>query len=181
MCIRDRFVGSARNIGIDASTAPYIAFLASDCTAKPGWVRNRMRRHRAGASAVASAVVPSVPENYASLAAHFLMHWRRRPLPETPVASRYGVSCSRSVFESCGYFPTGLRLGEDTSFNETLRKTVGIAWAPDVISTHLYPTDEQSLLEDMHVRGTRRAQYAPFSNPASFNDCLLYTSDAADE
>ena len=171
------FVGSARNIGIDASTAPYIAFLASDCTAKPGWVRNRMRRHRAGASAVASAVVPSVPENYASLAAHFLMHWRRRPLPETPVASRYGVSCSRCVFESCGYFPTGLRLGEDTSFNETLRKTVGIAWAPDVISTHLYPTDEKLLLEDMHVRGTRRAQYAPFSNHASFNDLDTFTGN----
>ena len=52
------YVGAARNIGIAETKAPFVAFLASDCLAAPGWVSERVRLHRAGARAVASAVLP---------------------------------------------------------------------------------------------------------------------------
>jgi hypothetical protein len=38
--------GSARNIGIKATRAPYVAFLASDCRATQGWARKRLAAHR---------------------------------------------------------------------------------------------------------------------------------------
>ncbi len=175
------FAGAARNIGVDASSAPYIAFLASDCAAEPGWVRHRINRHRLGASAVASAVIPEEPENIPSIAAHHLMHWRRRPNPESELQTRYGVSCTREVFESCGYFPTGLRLSEDSWFNDILRKTVGIGWAPEVVTTHRYPTSSNELISDMKIRGQRRAQYAPFANFKNDEDLKGFTDQWSKE
>src|SRR5919197_6499172 len=47
--------GAARNVGIAATRALYVAFLAGDCEALPGWAAARLARHRAGARAVASA------------------------------------------------------------------------------------------------------------------------------
>jgi len=42
------FAAGARNRGIAATTAPVVAFLASDCRACPGWLEARLARHRAG-------------------------------------------------------------------------------------------------------------------------------------
>ena len=55
------YAGGARNIGIAASAAPYVAFLAADCAAEPGWVSGRLRRHRNGALAVSSAITNPTP------------------------------------------------------------------------------------------------------------------------
>src|SRR5262249_24950663 len=49
-------VGAARNIGIQQSRAPFVAFLAGDCTATPGWVAERTQAHLDGERAVASVV-----------------------------------------------------------------------------------------------------------------------------
>jgi hypothetical protein len=50
------YAGAARNIGIRATRAPYVAFLASDCRATKGWARKRLAAHRAGAAAVGCAM-----------------------------------------------------------------------------------------------------------------------------
>src|SRR5262245_23107276 len=42
------YAGAARNIGIRATLAPCIAFLASDCRATRGWARERLAAHRRG-------------------------------------------------------------------------------------------------------------------------------------
>src|SRR5947209_15338845 len=47
------FVGAARNVGIEATSAPFVSFLAADCVAGDGWVDARLQAHHAGAPAVA--------------------------------------------------------------------------------------------------------------------------------
>jgi len=51
------FPGGTRNAGIAASSAPWVAFLAADSLAAPGWAAARLAAHRAGSPAVATAVV----------------------------------------------------------------------------------------------------------------------------
>ena len=40
--------GGARNVGIAHSSGEFIAFLAADCLAAPGWISARLAAHRQG-------------------------------------------------------------------------------------------------------------------------------------
>jgi glycosyltransferase involved in cell wall biosynthesis len=64
------YAGAARNIGIKATRAPYVAFLASDCRATDGWARKRLAAHRTGLAAVGSAMENGEPDNPIAWAAH---------------------------------------------------------------------------------------------------------------
>src|SRR5436190_16720652 len=87
-----RLPGAARNAGIAASRAPFVAFLAGDCRASPGWAAERMKRHRAGALAVACAMAPAGEPRAPSLASHLLQHSDRMShVPAAPYC-RFGVS-----------------------------------------------------------------------------------------
>lgn len=158
--------GGARNVGIDASSAPFVSFLASDCLASADWAKGRLERHRAGVQAVASAVSPTAPKNLASMVAHAQLHWPRWPDVPAENATLYGVSYARNLFADHGYFPTGVLIGEDTQINRKIQTSVGIAWAPDVEITHRYPTSIRALWKDMARRGYNRAFSPPFSTYA---------------
>jgi glycosyltransferase involved in cell wall biosynthesis len=149
-------VGRARNIGIDASCAPIVGFLASDCLALPGWVAHRLRRHQAGAQAVSSAVVPVNPRSLSSLAAACWLHRRRWPTSPDDVTARHGFSYARTLLDSRGYFPIGPQVAEDTVYNERIYRSAPNDWAPEVLTAHAYPTNPLSLIADMHRRGRRR-------------------------
>src|SRR5437879_6998899 len=64
--------GAARNLGVAGTRAPYVAFLAADCIAEPGWVSGRLRGHRSGALAVASAVTYAGPHSSYALASYLV-------------------------------------------------------------------------------------------------------------
>jgi len=151
------FAGEARNIGIDASTAPYIAFLAADCIAEQGWISGRLLRHRAGALAVSSAVTNLYRNNSFAWASYILLFSQRMPGTASDVCLHYGVSYSRALFERFGRFRKDLRSGEDTEFNGRLSGMVPIQWAPDVRTAHRHPTSFCSLLGDQLQRGGRMA------------------------
>jgi Glycosyl transferase family 2 len=149
------FPGAVRNIAVEATRAPYVAFLAADCRAEPGWAAGRLREHRRGASAVACVMSSATPANRCSNAALLLQHNRR--LPDTPPRERllYGLSYSRDLLERLGGFPEDLRAGEDTKLNERL--DADPVWAPDVRCAHSYPTTLPALVHDLYARGRRRA------------------------
>ncbi len=151
------FVGAARNLGIRATRAPYVAFLACDCLATPDWARQRLDTHKAGFAAVGSAVVNSHPRNIFAWAGHLsLWPWRlprvkKRGLP-------YGASYARDLFERYGYFREDLRTAEDTEFHARLPIDKQPVWQPLVQTIHRNPTTFTGLLRDQFARGARAAR-----------------------
>ncbi len=155
------YPGAARNLGIEATGARWVAFLAADCLAEPGWVEARLRAHRAGAAAVASAMVNPFPRSRSACASQLLLHHRRLPGALESERLLFGLSYDRQLFERFGTFRDDIRMDEDTEFNARLGADLRVAWEPDVRTAHLYPDRPLALLRDQWARGRRRAR-----NPA---------------
>ena len=150
-----RTPGAARNAGVEATHAPYVAFLAGDCAACPGWAMGRLRRHRAGAVAVASAM--ATPSAAAPLASHLLQHGYRMRHVDAPGHLRFGVSYARELLVRHGPFPEGLPGEEDVALNlRLLESRVQVVFAPDVVTEHSYPATATELLRDQYHRGRLR-------------------------
>lgn len=151
------YPGAARNLGIGLTRAPYLAFLAADCLAAPGWARARLREHHAGAAAVASAMTNAYVESTAAWAALLLLHSRR--LTVTPSRQRllYSLSYARRLFDRLGRFREDLRAGEDTEFNARIPPEERTVFALDAITAHRYPTTAGTVLRDAFRRGRLQA------------------------
>lgn len=147
------FAGAARNAGIAASRAPIVGFLACDCIAEPGWVANRLARHRAGHAAVASSVTNSHPHNLFAWAAHVCTYALRLPQLQEKHAIRFGVSYERELFQRHGPFLEHLRTGEDDEFHRRLAPAQTPVWAPEVRTMHRNPTSMLAFVVDQFRRG----------------------------
>ncbi|UVK40819.1 glycosyltransferase family 2 protein [Mesorhizobium sp. AR10] len=156
---RTLFVGAARNVGIAATQAPFVGFLADDCLACPGWAETRLRRHLAGDRAVASAIVNSHPRNLIACAAHLVTFMRRLPGLPADQALRYGVSFDRRLFDEYGLFDEMIPIAEDTEFLKRLPQVLQPVWEPGVRTVHRNETRLLGLLADQYVRGYRRGDY----------------------
>jgi len=143
------YPGGARNLGLEATSAPFVSFLAADCVAMPGWAAGRLRRHLAGAAAVSSAMVSAYPFSAAAQAAHMLMFHTRMPTAPAEGRKLYSVSYARELFERHGRFREDIRTGEDTDFNGRL--DVPIEWAPEVQTAHRPPPRATSLADGVVV------------------------------
>lgn len=164
------YVGAARNIGVAASRAPYLAFLAGDCLASPGWVRGRLSRHRAGAMAVATAVIGEADAGLIALAASHLRYATRHPRANPRDVSFYGQSYSRVLLGQVGLFPPGLRVGEDTALNRAVSVHAVPVWEPRVQTIHRDLASLSALVTDEVRRGQRRAAHPPFRDLAGTDD-----------
>jgi hypothetical protein len=169
-CDTPLFVGAARNIGIAASRAPFVAFLAGDCLARPGWVAARLARHRAGADAVSSAVVAPQGAGLVSQAAALLHYGARHPRVGPRHRSHYGLSYARRLLFRSGTFPAGLRTGEDTWLNRMAARFAQPVWAPEVVTEHAEPVALAALLQADRQRGRARAAHPPYRAAAEAPD-----------
>lgn len=151
------YPGAARNLGIECTRAPYLAFLAADCLAAPGWAAARLREHQSGAAAVASAMTNAYTDSTAAWASLLLLHSRR--LAVTPEAQRllYSLSYARRLFDRLGRFREDLRAGEDTEFNARIPADERTVFALDVVTAHRYPTTTDAVLRDAFRRGRLQA------------------------
>lgn len=149
--------GAARNLGIAASRADRIAFLAEDCRAEPGWLAARLARHRAGHAAVASALTTSHPRNVFAWASHLSLFVRRLPSAPPEHVLAYGVSYERGLFERYGLFREDLRTGEDTEFHLRLPAAGKPVRAPEIRTVHASPMTPWRMLSDQFARGRRTA------------------------
>ncbi len=153
--------GAARNLGIRATRAPWVAFLASDHVIDADWAAARLALHRQGHRAVACAVVNSHPRNLYACAYHYAILVRRLPGIPRHAASLHGVSYARSLFEEHGEFREDLRIGEDTEFNNRLSDADRPLWAPSVQATHLNPTTFGHMVRSQYHRGRRAGRHWP--------------------
>lgn len=165
---RELYAGAARNAGIQASSAPYVGFLASDCLASAGWAAARLRAHGAGAAAVACAVINSDPRSVVAWASHLALHARRLPRIPRLMALTYGASYDRSMFREFGLFVETLRIGEDTEFHSRLPLGKRPVWSPAVRTVHQSPTRFLDALRDQFRRGSRVAAVWPKSQRRSW-------------
>ena len=150
-----RTPGAARNVGIEATDAPFVAFHAGDSVALPGWAAGRLRLHRRGARAVGSAM--AAPRRPAPLAAHLLLHSTRMPHVVPGQHLRFGVSYAREVLLEHGPFPEGQGGEEDVDLNARLiRAGVPLEWAPDVMTAAEYAGTAGELVSDQYRRGDLR-------------------------
>lgn len=149
--------GAVRNLGIAATSAPHVAFLAADCIAEPGWAAARLAAHAAGADAVAGVLTVARPRTRSACASHLLLHHRTRP--EAPPDDRVFAMLSyrRAVLERHGPFREDVLVGEDTDYVEALAPDVVIAVAPGARTAHRYPQTLAALLADQHRRGRAAA------------------------
>jgi glycosyltransferase involved in cell wall biosynthesis len=155
---RRRLPGAARNAGVSATSAPFVAFLAGDCVAAPGWASGRLAHHRRGAGAVASAVLPR-EQGVCARAAWLIEHCTRLPIPSCPDDGLHGVSYARELLERHGPFREDVLVGEDTRLNEGLAAAgVEIEWAPEVLALHRYPTSPLAVIVEGYRRGARRTR-----------------------
>jgi glycosyltransferase involved in cell wall biosynthesis len=160
--------GAVRNLGIEATSARYVSFLAADCIAEPGWVAGRLRAHQGGAAAVTSALTVAPPQTLSAYASHLLLHHRRRA--EAPPDDRVlaGLSYERDVLSAHGRFREDMAVGEDTEYVERLDPHEMVAWSANVRTSHRYPSRVTTLVRDQFVRGRRAAQNARrFGGPRS--------------
>ncbi len=154
------FAGAVRNLGIAATRARYVGFLASDCRAAPGWSKLRIRAHRNGRTTVASAVIPSHPKNPVAWASHIALFRRRLPGIGRKDAAAYGASYDRALFDTYGLFRPDLRIAEDTEFHARLPKECQPVWTPQVQAIHDSPTGLIELIRDQYGRGGRASDAA---------------------
>jgi Glycosyl transferase family 2 len=167
-----RLPGAARNAGVAATGSPYVAFLSGDAVARPGWAAGRLRRHRAGAAAVASAVVP-LGSRLPAVAGCLITHGYRLPGIEAPAGLRYGVSYARAALAAHGPFREDLEIGEDTLLNQRLAAAgVEIEPAPEVVTEQAYPGTLTGLMEEQFARGRRFGPLAPSRAGSAFQALL---------
>ncbi len=151
------FVGAARNIGVDASRAAYVAFLAGDCVAAPGWIAARLARHDAGALSVSTPVQSVNPRSVASAIAHALYFRLRDPKANPDLVVHFGRSYARTLLDGIGAFAPGLRVGEDDEFNRRVDAISQPVWTSDALTLHENPSSTFRLLIDTYRRARRAA------------------------
>lgn len=153
------YAGAARNLGIAATQAPFIAFLADDCLAHPDWAQVRLQHHHAGIPAVASAMLNSHPRDLVACAAYLVMYMRRLPGLPAEKALRYGVSFNRKLFDRYGLFDENMASGEDTDFMTRLPEALRPVWEPRILTVHRNETNLFNLLAEQYRRGRRFGAY----------------------
>jgi glycosyltransferase involved in cell wall biosynthesis len=157
-CTERLYPGAARNVGISQTHAPYVAFLAADCLATPGWAAARLHAHHEGAAAVASAPTNAYPASSTAWASLLLQHNRRLAVTRPRQRLLYSISYDRSLFERFGRFREDLRAGEDTEFNARFREHALTMLAPNAVTAHRYPTELGTMLRDAFRRGSLQAR-----------------------
>lgn len=151
--------GGARNLGVALTSAPFVAFLAADCEARPGWIGARLRAHRRGYRAVASAMTVAGPRRAALLAHLFLLYCSRLPgrgegVVAWPDPAAHGLSFERKLLDELGPFDEEVRVGEDTKVAERLAQMgVEVWFEPEVQTAHRGPTTFGALMSDEYRRG----------------------------
>ena len=170
---RERLLpGRARNMGLRVASGEFVAFVAADCEAQPGWAAGRLAAHRRGHPVVAAALTNAGPDRPWAWASHFDLFCARLPgRPAGPVAypdaAAHGLSFERSAVDLIGPFDERVHIGEDTDAARRLAETgMEIYFEPVVQTAHRGPEGTVALLRDHRRRARLAASHRADELPA---------------
>ncbi|GMG81771.1 hypothetical protein LNKW23_09840 [Paralimibaculum aggregatum] len=147
-CIRQANAGpgAARNTGVAAVTAPFLAFTDDDCRPVPGWLA-ALRAAEAGdpARLVGGPIVNALTDNpYAAASQSIASHLHAEGIARDgapPYLSTNNLGLSRARFEALGGFDPRYRFAsEDRDFCRRWRAAGGrLVHAPRAVVHHHHP------------------------------------------
>lgn len=155
---------AARNCAVRATTAPYLAFLDSDCVPAPDWIATALRL--AGQNDVAGGRVDTFDETPAprsgaeAFETVFAFH-QRAYIEKKGFSVTANLLTSRAIFEDVGDMIVGLSEDMDWCFRATA-KGYTLVYADDLRVSHPTRQDWAALskkwhrttLEGFHLNGT---------------------------
>ncbi len=133
--------GTARNLGIQASSGDVIAFIDSDCVAAQDWLERIMNAYDSRYNIVGGVVANGNPSDdmvgWAGYLAEFREFLPGLPKKEVNHIPTCNISYKRSIFEKYGYFQGKYYPQEDLIFNHNItRQGERILRDPSIIVSH---------------------------------------------
>lgn len=146
------FAGSARNIGIAATQAPYCLMIDSDCVAAPDLIDRAMARHREDQyAAVGGSLANGTPGSISGTIGYliefkeFMPTAHLRLVTSVPTAN---VVYRREALERYGGFDKEMRLAEDIFLHwQMFQAGDRILFDPELRVTHLNKTGWRQILK----------------------------------
>lgn len=151
--------GAARNRGLEATTAPFVAFLPTDHAPEPGWVAARLARHRAGAAIVTGSVIDRSAGGLAARAAFLAAFAHQLPGLPAGLAVREGASFARELLGD-DPFREDLPFGEEADLMFRLSDAVPVR-APEVRTAWRGPRTLRGALRARYAEGRRHGHFMP--------------------
>ena len=145
------FAGAARNIGIQATRAPFCLMIDSDCIANRDLIERMIARHReARYAAVGGSLANGTPKSLSGRTGYLLEFKEFAPtspmrlVKTVPTAN---VAYRREALERCGCFDEDMQFAEDVLLNGKLHKSgERILFDPSIEVTHLNRTGWKEVL-----------------------------------
>ncbi|MGH9827484.1 MAG: glycosyltransferase [Blastocatellia bacterium] len=145
------FAGTARNIGVRATSGRYCLMIDSDCIADPYLITRLIKRlSESDLAGVGGAICNGTPESWSGLTCYLLEF--KEYLKSTPerfvtVIPTANVIYRRDVFEKYGGFDDSMRFAEDILFSWRLHQAgEKIFFDPSAAVTHLNRTGWRNVL-----------------------------------
>lgn len=135
--------GLGRNIGVAATSAPYVLFTDTDCVAAPDWIEVMAGLLQNGSDAVSGAMANGTPASITGTVGYLLEFFRFIPFEGAPRDTQWIVGGNsgfrREVLERFDY--PDANLGDDFRFSYDLRQTGHrLNFAPRALVRHLNRT-----------------------------------------
>lgn len=132
---------TARNLGINATSAELIIFLDSDCIPQQNWLNEHVLAHQAGHKVVGGGVLPD-GENYWHLSYNLtLFHENFSTINEgaRDYLPTLNLSVERDVITTSGLLNESLRRAQDIEWTTRMRRDGFQPWFwPDAIIYHAH-------------------------------------------
>lgn len=145
------FAGTARNIGIRATLAPYCLMIDSDCIANPDVIERIIKRHReAEYAAVGGSLRNGTPESVSGLIGYLIEF--KEFMPEAPERFEISIPTAnlayrREALERYGCFDDVMEFAEDISLNWKMYSAgERLLFDPTIEVTHLNRTGWHKVL-----------------------------------
>ena len=145
------FAGVARNVGIQATEAPFCLMIDSDCVAAPDLIERAISRHRENSYvAVGGSLANGTPRSISGTTGYLIEFKEFMPTaPERLVASvpTANVTYRREALERYGCFDKEMRLAEDIVFHWRMFEAgERILFDPAITVQHINKTGWRQIL-----------------------------------